>query len=71
MFQPSYVLGGVGMIFVAYAAAWISCSAAVIAGIYLTKSPWCLLALYFVARLKIEQRSSDKEEREDGTEENE
>ena len=71
MFQSSYVLGGVSVIFVAYAAAWIICSAAVIAGIYLTKSPWCLLALYFVARLKIEHRNSNKEEREDDIKENE
>lgn len=33
------------MIWLAYASAWIATSAAVIAGIYLTGSAWCLLAL--------------------------
>ena len=33
------------MIWLAYAAAWIATASAVIAGIYLTGSAWCLLAL--------------------------
>lgn len=32
------------MIYLSYAAAWISTAAGVIAGVYFTRSPWCLWA---------------------------
>ncbi|BDZ81400.1 hypothetical protein Lac3_26090 [Claveliimonas bilis] len=49
------------MAYIAYAVAWISVSAAVIAGIYMTGSAWCLLAFLFVAFIKVKRRSDDDE----------
>lgn len=47
------------MIWLAYAAAWIATSSAVIAGIYLTGSAWCLWALLIPAMIRI-TRKDDK-----------
>lgn len=47
------------MAYIACAVAWISVSAAVIAGIYMTGSAWCLWAFLFVAFIKVERRSDD------------
>lgn len=54
------------MIYLAYAAAWISCSLAVVAGIYITKSPWCLLAFYFVASIKIQRGNISEGDEKNG-----
>lgn len=43
------------MIWIGYAAAWISTAAAVIAGMYFTESAWCLWALILPAVIKIER----------------
>lgn len=53
------------MIWIGYAAAWISTAAAVIAGMYLTGSAWCLWALLFPVMIKMEHtrergRDTDK-----------
>lgn len=46
------------MIWIGYAAAWISTAAAVIAGMYLTGSVWCLCALLIPLMIKIERRET-------------
>lgn len=53
------------MIYLAYAAAWISTAVAVIAGMYFTHSAWCLLALILPACIKITYKSKDDEESEE------
>ena len=46
------------MIWIGYAAAWISTAAAVIAGMYLTGSAWCLWALLIPLMIKMEHRET-------------
>ena len=46
------------MMWVAYASAWIATVAAVIVGIYLTGSAWCLWALFIPLGISM-QRSAD------------
>ncbi len=50
------------MIYFAYAMAWISASAAVIAGMYFTKSAWCLWAFILPACIEIKHKKKDEEE---------
>ncbi len=59
------------MVYLAYAAAWISAAAAVIAGMYFTHSPWCLWALLFPACIKLEHHFKDDESDEEESEGNE
>lgn len=49
-----------------HACAWLGTAAAVIVAIYITRSPWCLLALYFPTDIKGFKRKEkdDKEEKE-------
>lgn len=49
------------MMWLAYASAWIATSAAVIAGIYLTGSTWCLLALFIPAMIRVTHKDDDKD----------
>ena len=48
------------MMWLAYASAWIATSAAVIAGIYLTGSAWCLLALLIPLGISVHSNSNNK-----------
>lgn len=48
------------MIWFAYAVAWASTSAATVAGIYLTKSAWCLWALVLPACIELRSDKGDK-----------
>lgn len=41
------------MVWIGYAAAWISTAAATSVGLYYTHSPWCLLAMILPACIKI------------------
>ena len=41
----------------AYAAAWVSTSAAVIAGIHFTRSAWCLWALMLPLMINVKRES--------------
>lgn len=50
------------MIYLAYAAAWIGTSVAVVAGMYFTKSAWCLWALVLPACIKITHKQKCEEE---------
>lgn len=50
------------MAYFAYATAWISTSVAAIAGMYFTKSAWCLWAFVLPACIKLTHKSEDKEE---------
>lgn len=50
------------MIYFAYAMAWISTSAAVIAGMYFTKSAWCLWAFVLPACIELTHKQKGKEE---------
>lgn len=52
----------------AYAAAWISTSAAVIAGIYLTGSAWCLWALFIPAMIRVTHKDASDDKAEDKNE---
>ena len=51
-----------------YASAWIATAAAVIAGIYLTGSAWCLWALFIPAMIGIihtdDNEDNDKENKD-------
>ena len=47
------------MIWLAYASAWIATSAAVIAGIYLTGSAWCLWALFIPLGIRVQRNTDD------------
>lgn len=49
------------MAYIAYAVAWFSVSVAVVAGIYMTGSAWCLWAFLFVAFIRVGRRSDDDE----------
>ena len=49
------------MIYFAYAMAWISTSAAVIAGMYFTKSAWCLWAFALPACIELTCKPKDEE----------
>lgn len=53
------------MMWIGYAAAWISTAAAVIAGVYFTGSEWCLWALLIPALIKVESSRKHGEETED------
>ena len=48
--------------YLAYAIMWIAVSAAIIAGIYYTKSSWCLLAFLIPSNisLKLHDETDDK-----------
>ena len=46
----------------AYAPAWIATSAAVIAGIYLTGSAWCLWALLIPLGISVQSKKDTQEE---------
>lgn len=48
------------MIYLSCAAAWISTAAGVIAGVYFTRSPWCLWALLLPWTIHYESRTDDK-----------
>lgn len=50
------------MIYFAYAMAWISTSVAVVAGMYFTKSAWCLWAFVLPACIELTHKPKDKEE---------
>lgn len=50
------------MIYLAYVVAWISTSAAVIAGMYFTHSAWCLWAFILPACIKLTRSHKDNEE---------
>lgn len=52
------------MIWFAYAMAWISTAAAAIAGMYFTRSAWCLWALLLPACIKM-TTGKESEGRED------
>lgn len=56
------------MMWFAYAAAWISTSAAVIAGIYLTGSAWCLWALFIPAMIRVTHKDDSNDGKEDENE---
>ena len=49
----------------AYAMAWISTSAAVIAGVYLTGSAWCLWALFIPAMIRVTHKDGSDNKAED------
>lgn len=53
------------MMWIGYAAAWISTAAAVIAGVYFTGSEWCLWALLIPALIKVESSQKHGEGTED------
>lgn len=53
---------------IGYASAWISTAAAVITGIYLTGSAWCLWALFIPAMI-IVTHNDDKNNEGDGADE--
>lgn len=53
------------MVYLAYAAAWISTAAAVMAGMYFTHSPWCLWALLFPACISFPNHFKDDEDSEE------
>lgn len=48
------------MIYLSYAVAWISTAAGVIAGVYFTRSPWCLWAFLLPWTIHYESRTSNK-----------
>lgn len=50
------------MVYFAYAMAWISTSVAVVAGMYFTKSAWCLWAFVLTACIELTHKNKDKEE---------
>lgn len=50
------------MIYLAYSMAWISTSVAVIAGMYFTKSAWCLWAFILPACIELTHKNKDEEE---------
>lgn len=56
------------MMWFAYASAWIATAAAVIAGIYLTGSAWCLWALFIPAMIRVTHKD-DKNNEEEGADE--
>lgn len=47
------------MMWLAYASAWISTAASVIAGIYLTGSAWCLWALFIPLGISMQRKTDD------------
>lgn len=47
------------MMWVAYASAWVATAAAVIAGIYLTGSAWCLWALFIPLGITVNKMSDE------------
>lgn len=52
------------MVWIAYAMAWLSTSAAAIAGMYFTHSAWCLWVFILPACIEIKnRRDEDKEEK--------
>ena len=53
------------MIWIGYAAAWISTAAAVIAGFYFTGSAWCLWALLLPAMIGVKNSQKNGEEMKD------
>lgn len=53
------------MMWFAYASAWIATAAAVIAGIYLTGSAWCLWALFIPAMIRVTHKDDDNDKGED------
>lgn len=57
------------MIYFAYVIAWISTSAAVISGMYFTKSALCLWALALPACIKLTRNSEDDKESEEAEDE--
>lgn len=52
------------MMWLTYASAWIATSAAVIAGIYLTGSAWCLWALFIPAMIRVTHKDDENDEEE-------
>lgn len=55
----------------AYASAWIATAAAVIAGIYLTGSTWCLWALFIPAMIRITHKDDKGNSTNDEDDKNE
>ena len=53
------------MIWIVYVAAWISTSAAAIAGMYLTGSAWCLWARLLPALYAVKNDRNDEENKND------
>lgn len=53
------------MIWIVYVAAWISTSAAAIAGMYLTGSAWCLWALLLPVLYAVKNDRNDEENKND------
>lgn len=56
------------MMWIAYACAWIATSAAIIAGIYLTGSAWCLWAFFIPAMIKVTHEDNKNDVLEDENE---
>lgn len=56
------------MMWFANAVAWISTSAAVIAGIDLTGSAWCLWALFIPALIRVTHKDDSNDGKEDENE---
>ena len=48
----------------AYASAWVSTATAVIVGIYLTESAWCLWALLIPLGINMQRKTDDSKENE-------
>lgn len=57
--------GNERMMWIGYAAAWISTAAAVIAGVYFTGSAWCLWALLLPAMIGVKNSQKNGEEMKD------
>ena len=53
------------MMWIGYAAAWISTAVAVIAGVCFTGSAWCLWALLIPALISMKSSEKHREEMED------
>lgn len=52
------------MVWIAYAAAWISTAAAVVAGVHVTGSVWCLWAMVLPLMITIKSSKKDGGEEE-------
>lgn len=52
------------MAWIAYAAAWISTAAAVVAGVHVTGSAWCLWAMVLPLMITVKESKKDEGEEE-------
>jgi len=53
------------MMWIAYAAAWISCAAAAVLGAYITKSAWCMWVMMIPALVKVQLKEDGGEGEQD------